>query len=680
MSSIDPGPAPHHARRRETLIEETGMHKKTLPRRCIAAILTWVAVLQGCADHSGPDARADPGPATGAWTPGPERYGIGKSASQPITMRDGVVLKADVYYPTEPDGSAAPGPFPVLVAGTPYSKETAQALPTLPGYEPYLVKRGYINVVFDVRGSGASGGTFQLFGPDETQDSVEVIHWAARLPHASGKLGMVGESYGGIVQLFAAGAIGPDSPLKAIFPITAANDIYRDFAFSGGILNIESMLAANTLYGAVTPLLLPPLSLLNDPAVPLVLAEHAGALRNITVESLAEVMTDGDRAYDQDWWQARAPARVLESIVRNGIAVYAVDALWDIYQEGAPRNYSGLQNAWAGRAVHAPMSPTQPVSGRYQLLIKHAYHGDTSLVEPNLDPIKLAWFDRWLKDQPTGIELTDTPLHIVLPDDRRIDVARYPLPEALPTVYYLDADSRLSRNAPTAETGADTIVYAGVTLPCDRSFNQWALGGTGFLSDLAGFYDPCADGDNVPQMLGPGQLSYETAPFTEETRLAGPIAARFVATATTPDSAWVLKVSDVGPDGRAVDLTQGALLGSFRELDPERSWYTPEGRPLLVHPPYTRASVQPVVPGELTAYDIGVRPIYATLQPGHRLRLTILTSQTPHLLPTPLQQARLLGGVYRLQRHAAAASYIQFPLAPASAIPSRDPGTAPTME
>src|SRR5207249_12188688 len=54
------------------------------------------------------------------------------------------------------------------------------------------------------------------------------IRWAAALPHSSGRVGMIGISYLAIDQLFAAAAVGPGSPLKAILPVAAAADPYRD--------------------------------------------------------------------------------------------------------------------------------------------------------------------------------------------------------------------------------------------------------------------------------------------------------------------------------------------------------------------------------------------------------------------------------------------------------------------
>jgi predicted acyl esterase len=79
--------------------------------------------------------------------------------------------------------------------------------------------------------------------------------------------------------------------------------------------------------------------------------------------------------------------------------------------------------------------------------------------------------------------------------------------------------------------------------------------------------------------------------------------------------------------------------------------------------PYTRSSVDPVTPGKVTRYDIEIFPTLAELARGHRLRLTITTSDTPHLLPSPAQATDLAGGIYQVQRNASAASYVEVPLA-----------------
>jgi predicted acyl esterase len=57
-----------------------------------------------------------------------------------------------------------------------------------------------------------------------------------------------------------------------------------------------------------------------------------------------------------------------------------------------------------------------------------------------------------------------------------------------------------------------------------------------------------------------------------------------------------------------------------------------------------------------------VFPTYSTIAAGHRIRVTISTTDFPHLLPTPPQLADLAGGVYQLQRTTTHASSITLPL------------------
>ena len=100
----------------------------------------------------------------------------------------------------------------------------------------------------DVRGTGASAGSFEMFGDRQTLDGVELVQWAATLPNANGRVGMVGISYLAINQLFTAAAVGPDSPLKAIFPVMAARDFYRDAASMGGVPHLHAVRGYGAIY------------------------------------------------------------------------------------------------------------------------------------------------------------------------------------------------------------------------------------------------------------------------------------------------------------------------------------------------------------------------------------------------------------------------------------------------
>ena len=167
-----------------------------------------------------------PSPYSPSWEPRAAQYGTGIEHNVAVRMSDGVELRVDIHYPTEPGTDRpASGPFPVLMSMTPYGKKAPPPAAQIGGGPtPYLIKRGYIEVMVDVRGCGVSDGSFEMFGARQAQDGVELVDWASKLPNANGRVGMFGVSYLAINQLFTAAAIGPDSPLKAIFPVMSARD------------------------------------------------------------------------------------------------------------------------------------------------------------------------------------------------------------------------------------------------------------------------------------------------------------------------------------------------------------------------------------------------------------------------------------------------------------------------
>jgi len=604
-----------------------------------------------------------------AWEPEPATYGIGEQHNVPVRMADGTVLRADVYSPTDSAGNPAPGPFPVVMTQSPYGKDAGLGAVGQAGTGEFahLVARGYIDVVADVRGAGDSQGSWGLFDPIQAQDGAELVRWAAQLPHANGKVGLYGSSYLGIDQLLTASRVGRHSPLKAIFPVIAANDIYRDTAYFGGVPGLEfdaAFLGLTAGLDATNPIVETGRATNPDPADTVqVETEHAGGLVSYHAATLLDTELNGEQRYDEAYWQARNPRTILKKVVANGIPAFLVGGWFDLFQRGEPLNFSGLQNAWARRPVGAPMTKRQRLTSRYQLLMGPWYHvtaGDGI----DMSRLHLQWFDRWLKGIDTGITHTKTPLHLYqLGAGRYLEARRYPFAEATPTAYYLGAGNTLSTTKPKDATGADPIVFTGATSPCDRQSDQWGAGGAALAT---GGQNPC-DSDDRTLQAGPGALTYTTAPFAADSVLAGPIAATLYATSTRPDAYFEATLEDVDPSGTSTSLTAGGLLGSFRALDGGQTWRAPGGNPILPYHPYTRASVQAVPAGTVTRFDVEVFPTFARIAKGHSLRLTLTTSDTPHLGFTPDQLQNLAGGVYEVQRNGGAASLVEIPTAPADA-------------
>ncbi|CAN5700837.1 CocE/NonD family hydrolase [soil metagenome] len=173
---------------------------------------------------------------------------------QPVTTRDGTVLRVNVYRPV------GDGPFPVVLCAHPYGKD---ALPSrtrrgrwrisfqfralrqtgpmrfssLTSWEApdpaWWVLQGYVVVNCDLRGDGTSDGRGSLLSNQEGEDVHDLVEWAGAQAWSSGSVGMLGVSYLAISQW--EGAAQQPPSLKAIVPWEGFTDAYRGLIRPGGI-------------------------------------------------------------------------------------------------------------------------------------------------------------------------------------------------------------------------------------------------------------------------------------------------------------------------------------------------------------------------------------------------------------------------------------------------------------
>jgi len=636
------------------------------------------------------------------WRPGPETFGVGEVRNVAIPAADGAILRADVHYPLDPDGRPAKGPFPVLLTETPYGSGSVDLLdqltyggigPQLRGIAPtgvevlrqvadaagagdYFVKRGYIQVIANIRGTGASGGQWSILNPVERDDSRRIVDWAAALPNSTGQIGMYGLSYLGMDSLLTAGTLEKNSPVKALFPLMPGNSLFEDIINHDGYYNTAFLSSYAWTPGTLLPEIAPILSLYDQPAAMLqVMADHLKS--NVQQDgvwlSILNALTGGDKAYNGSYWQQRSIDDVLGQAARNDIPTYLVAGQDDLLQDGTPRTFAALQNGWAKRPLNGPMDPHQPVTGRDQMLFGPWFHVQPGIerntLAVDLHAIELAWFDRWLKGERNGIDDTPTPLHAIDLHGYVMNSRSYPAAQTKDTTFYLDAGGALTSTPPEQTAAADPLDFEPIApgTICNRSFSQNFSGVYQLLARLLNVDDPCATFS--PQQGIPGvvnTLNYTSQPFTAPTALAGPIGATIYASSSTPASAFEVTVQDIGPDGSVTELTDGELAGKFRVLDPERSWRAPSGDLISPYHPDTRQSLVPVTPGQLTEYDIKIKPVFHVLEPGHRIQITIGTGDAPIHILNPQDYPTLLGGHYEIGRTTTAPSRITLPLAPAN--------------
>ncbi len=269
--------------------------------------------------------------------------------------------------------------------------------------------------------------------------------------------------------------------------------------------------------------------------------------------------------------------------------------------------------------------------------------------------MQLEWFDRWLKDSPHEVESFsgEAPLRVIEPGGHSYRTAAYPLADAQRLRLHMRSEGRLTVDTPDGAEPSDSVYYLPLGPACTTSTVQFAAG--------IGAEDCLRPQRRAERSLN--EMTYSTEVLDAPLRLAGPILASLVASSSRPDAVFHVTIEDVGPDGRSIGLTGGAQLASLRAIDEGRSWFDPSGELLRPHHLLTEESSSPVPIGEPVRYQIEIRPPFATVPIGHRLRLRISTADFPHVVALA-DAAALQGGHQELLHSAATDSYVDLSVRP----------------
>lgn len=507
-------------------------------------------------------------------------HGIRHDINVAVPVRDGVSLMADVHRPD------ASGRFPALIAASPYPRQIQDLGAPMgfieAGVTDYWVPRGYSHVIANVRGTGGSGGTFGFFDAQERQDMYDLVEWAAAQPWCDGTVGMIGISYFAMTQLEAAVERPPH--LKAIFPVAATADLYEAATHHGLVsssfitpfLSMVGLTAARSDgFWRSRPLDLAR-KVLQTPPLHRKFATMNGEASLTMMRQLLKLPHDPHPWDDlwldvavkhptrDEWWDDRDLTPLLKNI---DIPVY-LGCDW----ENVPLHLPSTFIAWKALA-HNP-------NVRMGLLDKY---GMTWPWE-SLHTEALAWFDHWLKGRDTGITNGD-PI-------------RYALPGA--------EEWHTSATWPPAATHRELALRADGLLDDDEGepgTRDYMVLGAGLNRAGASSIDP------------PAILTWTGNPLDADLDVVGAIEVRLIAAATAADTAWIVTLQDVTPDGEITEVTAGWLRATLREVAQDAS--TP-GDPVL---PCRTATAVPI--GEDVEYRIPLVPNARRFAKGHRIQLMI---------------------------------------------------------
>lgn len=522
----------------------------------------------------------------------------------PMTTRDGVTLRADVYRPD------APGRHPVLLSRLPYDKNGRRR----PGDIDVFVEHGYVVIFQDTRGRFASDGEeyYPLFW--EAQDGYDAVEWAAALPYANGRVGTLGQSYLGATQYLLAPTRPPH--LVASFPASAAADFHQCWVYhTGGAFELgwqvpyAILMARDSIARrGLTATLLPELERVLVPApTPWAPPISDEAYRRLPLTSWADLL--GPVApYFADYLRHPAGGPTWDLNLKSRYPeietpMYHVTSWYDIFLHGGLANFSGLRRharteaaRRAQKLLIGPWAHLFPYTSPTSTGTGDIDFGPAALID--LHEIQLRWFDHFLKGVDTGI-LDEPPVKLfVMGENRWRDEHEWPLARTRYTPYYLHGagtrgDGALSPEPPGDEP-ADHFVYDPADPVPTRGGNTLILA--------------MGVRDQRPLEARADVLVYATGVLAEPLEVTGPLVVTLHAASSAPDTDFTAKLVDVHPDGFAQNLADGIVRARYRD-----SLTTP----------------RPLTPGEVTKLTIDLWATSHVVLPGHRLRLDISSSNFP---------------------------------------------------
>jgi predicted acyl esterase len=551
-----------------------------------------------------------------------------------MTMRDGVTLSTMVRFPNQ--DLYGPPPWPTVVEYSGYTPSD----PDEPQPGTLLANLlGFATVGVNMRGTGCSGGVFDLFSPAQAADGYDVIETVARQPWVlHHHVGMVGLSYPGITQLYVAAARPPS--LACITPLSVIDDPWRQ-QWPGGIYNSGFTRAWVAARDAQT--------VAGGQAWDQRRIEHGDetARENQRIRSQNFDFEQFGRASEA--FQTLQRSRFIGDLVsRIQVPVYLTGA-WQDEQTGSrfAHMLEDFANSPEQRYIlfngHHPDGYSPMVILRwYEFLTFHvarrvpkvndmirmfapAQFAEVFGFSPELEPDR---FDHHGDDLEAALaEYRSEPRVRILFENgaghetpgataHRFEVGTdsFPPPGVRPLRLHLAEGGRLVDGPPDLD-GAD--VYRDDPDAGEEAYSK------DLLVDMNRFTLPSVPvhWTRFPEGC---TAAYETEPLTEPLVLAGSGHVDLWLRPGTTDTAVQATLTEIRPDGHEVRLQCGWHRPVHRVEDPERS------DDLRVDYTFTPEDRRALVPGEWIRFRLPVYPLAALIRPGCRLRLTLSTPGRDH--------------------------------------------------
>ncbi len=604
-----------------------------------------------------------------------------------LTMRDGIQLAATVRYPYGVTCSAT-APCPTVIEYSGYNTAgptdpipfiISQALggPCNGCGDPNLLPdsatdvgavvarfAGFATVSLQMRGTGCSGGAYDLFGYPSDYDAYDAVEIVANQNWvANHKVGMVGISYSGLSQFPAAGTDPPD--LAAIAPMSPTDDLFST-GYPGGMYNSgfaaswigdridDAMPAATYSGGQLAPLASTPVSGVGQPwtyyEIDAELAASSGAsstcLANQALHGQSESLET--LVGPQMVAPGTGAGRDASLFDRRSMTQWATHITVPVYVSGA------LQDEQTGPQWPALLDALPASTPVYANLI-NGNHIDSA--DPRIISRWVEFLDIYVADE---VPTTPSGLAPLILDDFASTAAGTTAQAPLPPTRFTNAKSLAQAQAAFAaktprvrvlfDNGAGPVGAGDPQTTYSAGFTQWPpagkvrtyfFGAGGSLSTN----DPATQGSaslvldpsvRPATSLPPGDspwpaspawdwtpvppadgVAFQTAPFTKDTTIVGPATVNLWVESAASVQDFQVTVTEVRPSTSQEEYVTSGFLRSSNQAD------LPNSTSLFTAPTYLGSDAGTLSPSSYTLVKIPIDPIANTFRAGTELRIVI---------------------------------------------------------
>jgi hypothetical protein len=556
-----------------------------------------------------------------------------------VQMRDGIRIAVDVVLPK---GLPTGAKVPALLTFTRYWRARDGGKPD--SLQMFFASHGYATLAVDVRGTGASSGTWTMpWSAEEVRDYGEVVDWVLAQPWSDGKVGVYGNSYGGNAALLLASLNHP--AVKAVLPRHYEFDEFTDVPFPGGVMNdwlIKTWDEANHQL------------------------DQGAGVKPVDADADRSLLRGAIREHSKniELYKAARQLTFRDDRIDAGGRGVTLDDLSVQHRRGEIGRSKAAVGAWGGwfdaATADAVIKSFLSLGSVQRAFIGAWNHGASQNASPYFSAASqklalmyewLRFFDQHLKGVDTGVAPGRVLFYYTVGEERWKATPVWPVVGMKQVRWYMASGNTLSTSAPETDTGADTYKVDFEASTGEK--NRWRTQLGGPVS-----YLNRAEEDRR-------LLIYTSEPLAEDTEVTGYPVITLQVTSTHTDGAFFVYLEEVDEAGKVTYLTEGQLRAIHRKVSKDATPYA-TGAP---HRTFMRKDEMPLVQGETAELKFGLLPISALIRKGHRIRVAIAGHDKSVFARTPAEG----NPVISVARNRRFSSFIELPIVGGSSRPITPP-------